>query len=66
MARAGNREPECQPGTVDVSAGLVESSYVASQRTAMQRAGRIYLHQDGEGIWVGGEVVDVIEGTIQL
>ena len=32
----------------------------------MQRAGRIYLHQDGEGIWVGGEVVDVIDGMIQL
>lgn len=49
-----------------ISAGLVESSYVASQGTVMQRAGRIYLHQDGEGIWVGGEVVDVIEGRIQL
>ena len=49
-----------------ISAGLVESSYVASQGTVMQRAGRIYLHQDGEGIWGGGEVVDVIEGTIQL
>lgn len=49
-----------------IGAGLVESPYVASQGTAMQRAGRIHLHQDGEGIWVGGEVVDVIDGMIQL
>ena len=49
-----------------IGAGLVASPYVASQGTAMQRAGRVYLHQDGEGIWVGGEVVDVIDGTIQL
>lgn len=49
-----------------IGAGLVDSPYVASQGTAMQRAGRVYLHQDGEGTWVGGEVVDVIEGTITL
>src|SRR5690554_8005559 len=36
-----------------IGAGLVASPYVASQGTAMQRAGRVYLHQDGEGIWVG-------------
>jgi PhzF family phenazine biosynthesis protein len=47
-------------------AGLVKTSYVAAQGTALQRAGRIYLAQDGDEVWVGGDVVDVIIGEVHL
>jgi predicted PhzF superfamily epimerase YddE/YHI9 len=49
-----------------IGAGLAESSYVAAQGTALQRAGRVYLRKDGDDVWVGGDVVDVVRGTIDL
>lgn len=49
-----------------IGAGLAKSSYVAAQGTALQRAGRVYLRKDGEEVWVGGDVVDVIRGEISL
>ena len=30
------------------------------------RAGRVHLRRDGEDVWVGGEVVDVIRGEADL
>jgi PhzF family phenazine biosynthesis protein len=49
-----------------IGAGLAASSYVAAQGTALQRAGRVYLRKDDNGVWVGGAVVDVIQGEISL
>ena len=49
-----------------IGAGLAESSYVAAQGTALRRAGRVHLRKDGEGVWVGGAVVDVIRGEFSL
>ena len=49
-----------------IGAGLVQSPYVAAQGTALQRAGRVHLRKDGEDVWVGGEVVDVIRGELNL
>ncbi len=49
-----------------IGAGLAQSRYVAAQGTALQRAGRVYLRKDGEDVWVGGEVVDVIRGELNL
>ena len=49
-----------------IGARLAKSSYVASQGTALQRAGRVHLRKDGEEVWVGGDVVDVIHGEINL
>ena len=49
-----------------IGAGLAEASYVAAQGTALQRAGRVYLRKDGDDVWVGGDVVDVVRGTIDL
>ena len=49
-----------------IGAGLAKSSYVAAQGTALQRAGRVHLCKDGEEVWVGGDVVDVILGEINL
>jgi PhzF family phenazine biosynthesis protein len=49
-----------------IGAGLAKASYVAAQGTALQRAGRIYLRKDAEGVWVGGDVVEVVRGEIAL
>lgn len=46
--------------------GLAKSPYVAAQGTALQREGRVHLRKDGEEVWVGGDVVDVIRGEINL
>ena len=47
-----------------IGAGLVRSAYVAAQGSAMQRAGRVHLRKEGADIWVGGDVVDCIEGEV--
>jgi len=49
-----------------IGAGLAQSSYVAAQGTALQRAGRVYLRKDSDAVWVGGDVVDVIHGGVTL
>jgi PhzF family phenazine biosynthesis protein len=49
-----------------IGAGLAKSSYIAAQGAALQRAGRVHLRKDGEEVWVGGDVVDVIRGEINL
>jgi PhzF family phenazine biosynthesis protein len=47
-----------------IGAGLAPSSYVAAQGTAMQRAGRVYLRKEGNDVWVGGDVVECIQGEM--
>ena len=47
-----------------IGAGLAKSSYVAAQGTTLQRAGRVHLRKDGEEVWVGGDVVNVIHGEV--
>jgi PhzF family phenazine biosynthesis protein len=49
-----------------IGAGLAGSSYVAAQGTALHRAGRVHLRKDGEEVWVGGDVVEVISGEVKL
>jgi PhzF family phenazine biosynthesis protein len=49
-----------------IGAGLAQSSYVAAQGTALKRAGRVYLRKEGGEIWVGGDVVDVIQGDLSI
>jgi predicted PhzF superfamily epimerase YddE/YHI9 len=49
-----------------IGAGLAPASYVAAQGTALQRAGRVHLRREGEQVWVGGDVIDVIRGDITL
>lgn len=49
-----------------IGAGLAKSSYVAAQGTALERAGRVYLRKDGDDVWVGGDVVEVVRGEIAL
>jgi PhzF family phenazine biosynthesis protein len=47
-----------------IGAGIAPPSYVASQGTALGRAGRVYVERDGSDIWIGGAVTTCIEGTV--
>jgi PhzF family phenazine biosynthesis protein len=47
-----------------IGAGIAPPSYVASQGTALGRAGRVYVERDGSEIWIGGAVTTCIEGTV--
>jgi PhzF family phenazine biosynthesis protein len=49
-----------------IGARLAERAYVAAQGAALQRAGRVYLRKDGDGVWVGGDVVEVVRGELSL
>jgi PhzF family phenazine biosynthesis protein len=49
-----------------IGAGLIESPYVATQGTVLQRVGRVHIRQDADAVWVGGDVVSVIRGDIEL
>jgi PhzF family phenazine biosynthesis protein len=46
--------------------GLAPPRYVAAQGTAMGRAGRVFVQQDGPDIWIGGHSVTVIDGSVAL
>ncbi|MFW7348110.1 MULTISPECIES: PhzF family phenazine biosynthesis protein [unclassified Pigmentiphaga] len=49
-----------------IGAGLAPGRYVASQGTALGRAGRVHVSREEDDIWVGGDVADCIEGRILL
>jgi PhzF family phenazine biosynthesis protein len=49
-----------------VGSGKIGSSYVAAQGTALGRTGRIHVTQDDEGIWIAGNTVTCIAGTVGL
>ncbi|WP_341890562.1 PhzF family phenazine biosynthesis protein [Variovorax sp. YR752] len=49
-----------------IGAGLAPSRYVASQGTAMGRAGRVFVEQRGDDVWIGGDSVAVVTGQVLL
>ncbi len=50
-----------------LDAGRAQSPYVASQGTALDRAGRVHVSRDDDGlVWVGGGTVTCVDGTISL
>lgn len=49
-----------------IPSGLAKSRYVVSQGSVLGRAGRVFIDQDGDDIWVGGDVSRCIEGQISL
>ncbi|MGJ4897362.1 MULTISPECIES: PhzF family phenazine biosynthesis protein [unclassified Bradyrhizobium] len=49
-----------------IGAGIAPKQYVASQGTVLGRAGRVHVAQDGDTIWIGGDVAPVVKGTISL
>jgi predicted PhzF superfamily epimerase YddE/YHI9 len=46
--------------------GRAPASYVAAQGTAIGRAGRIHVDDDGERIWVGGDCTTCVSGVVAL
>ena len=72
MTQAGGREDPVT-GSLNASlaqwligAGHLPSRYVASQGTVLQRSGRVHVEQVGDTIWVGGDTVTVISGTVTI
>ncbi|MFT3954587.1 MAG: PhzF family phenazine biosynthesis protein [Piscinibacter sp.] len=49
-----------------IGTGLAPARYVASQGTAMARAGRVFVEQRGDDIWIGGDSVVVVQGQVVL
>ena len=50
-----------------IGAGMAPPNYIASQGTAMGRAGRVHIDRDADGtIWVGGASVTCITGEVAL
>ncbi len=47
--------------------GLLPADYTATQGTSLGRHGQVHIHQDATGqVWVGGESVTCIDGTVCL
>ncbi|KAG0289005.1 hypothetical protein BGZ98_004021 [Dissophora globulifera] len=50
-----------------IGSGLAPPSYVASQGAAMGRQGKIYVNRDETGkIWIGGQTVICVQGTVVI
>jgi len=49
-----------------IGAGLAPPSYLASQGTALGRAGRVFVQRIGDDTWIGGDVCAVVAGTVTL
>ena len=49
-----------------IGAGLAPDRYVVSQGTAVGRKGRVRIFQRDGGIWVGGESVTCVDGSVRL
>ncbi|CAI3805593.1 PhzF family phenazine biosynthesis protein [Pseudarthrobacter sp. MM222] len=46
--------------------GRAADSYLAAQGTVLGRAGRVHIEASGDDIWVGGQSVSCIEGSVLL
>ena len=49
-----------------IGAGIAPPHYVAAQGAALGRDGRVHVDQDGEDLWIGGEVCEVVSGIVTL
>ena len=49
-----------------IGAGLAPTRYVAGQGTALGRAGRVHVAQDGNHLWIGGDSVTCVQGSVLL
>ncbi|MGA8516153.1 MAG: PhzF family phenazine biosynthesis protein [Burkholderiaceae bacterium] len=49
-----------------IGAGLAPTRYIAAQGTALARAGRVHVEQEGADIWIGGASVTCIDGKVSL
>lgn len=48
------------------AAGLSGDRYVARQGTVLGRAGNVYVERLGDTIWIGGDVVACVSGSVRL
>lgn len=71
---AGDGVPE-DPATGSLNAGIARwlladgyapDRYVISQGTVLGRAGRLQVERVGDALWIGGDCVTCIEGTLTL
>ena len=49
-----------------IGARIAPKQYVAAQGTVLGRAGRVHVTEDGETIWIGGDVTTCVSGTISI
>ena len=49
-----------------ISTGRAPSSYVAAQGTRLGRRGRVHVDRVGDDVWVGGDTVLGVAGTVAL
>nr|WP_306919535.1 MULTISPECIES: PhzF family phenazine biosynthesis protein [unclassified Arthrobacter] len=49
-----------------IRSGRAAESYLAAQGTVLGRAGRVHIEAMGDDIWVGGQSVSCIRGTVNL
>ena len=49
-----------------IGAGLAPSTYIAAQGTRLGRRGRVHVDQSGSDIWIGGDTVVGVTGTVAL
>ncbi|MBI5276348.1 MAG: PhzF family phenazine biosynthesis protein [Burkholderiales bacterium] len=49
-----------------IGAGIAPQSYIASQGTALGRAGRVHVQRDGDDTWIGGASVTCVDGSVLL
>lgn len=50
-----------------IGAGIAQPSYIASQGTALARAGRVHVERDAKGdIWIGGGSVTCVDGSVLI
>ncbi len=49
-----------------IDSGIAPSQYVAAQGAALQRAGRVHVQRIGADTWIGGDVCEVVAGTVAL
>jgi predicted PhzF superfamily epimerase YddE/YHI9 len=62
------------PVTGSLNAGVAQwlagdrlpSSYIASQGTVLGRRGRVHVSVEGDDLWVGGDTLLTIAGTVAL
>jgi PhzF family phenazine biosynthesis protein len=49
-----------------IGSGVAPEQYVAAQGAALRRAGRVHVQRVGADIWIGGDVCEVVTGTVDL
>ena len=49
-----------------IGVGLAPPRYVAGQGHALGRDGRVHVEQQGDTVWIGGDVVTCVEGLVTL